>query len=173
MNKRVLTLAKEVDSVLLEGEFKTSQVAFEEKETATRDFGRSLEVNPAVHFDELVVRAWLKVKFGFGSMNGMNRVARFVFANGDVRVKDVGNGHSQAVSNGHGLVGLSFHFRNLLTEVSNLGENGVRRLVIAGFLGGTDATGSLVLRTAKLIGFMEKVAPCLVEFNHFLDVVMR
>jgi len=45
-------------------------------------------------------------------------------------------------------------------------------LVITGFLGSADTSGSLVFRSAQLVGFVEQIAPCLVEFNHLLDVVV-
>ena len=57
-------------------------------------------------------------------------------------------------------------------KVGDFRQNGLCGLVIAGFLSSADASGSLVFRSAQLVGFVEQIAPCLVEFNHLLDVVV-
>ena len=134
LDKGVVALAKELHGVLLEGEFKACEVALEEVESTSGDFGRPLEVNPLVHLDELVVGARLKGKFRFRSVNGVNGVARFVFAHWNVRVEDVRNRHAQAVANLHRFVGLGFECCNALAQIGNLCEDLLSRFLVTGFL---------------------------------------
>ena len=134
LNEGVGPLSKEFNGVLLERKFQSGKIAFEEIETAAGYFGSSLEVNPSIHVDELVVRPRVKVEHRLGTVNGMDRVARFIVAHGDVFVKDVGDGHAQAVTLGHGLV----------TEVGHLGQYGLSGLVVTRFFCGANATCGLV-----------------------------
>ena len=91
--------------------------------------------------------AWFKGEFGFGSVDGMGRVARFVCTHGHVLVKNIRDGHAQSVAYGHGFVGFGFHVSNFLAEVGDLVQNGLRCFVIAGFFGRPYAARSLVFRS--------------------------
>ena len=157
---------------MLKGEFETSEVALEEVETTARDFCCALEVDPLVHLDEFIVRSRLKGEFRLGSVDGMNSVAGFVGTDRHVGVKNVRNRHAKSVADGHGLVGFGLHFGDLRTEVRHFSKNGFSCGLVAGLLGRTDAPSSLVLCPTQLVRFVKQVAPCLVEFDDLVDVVV-
>ena len=173
LDEGVGALTQEVHGVLLEGEFHSCKVAFQEVEAAARDLGGTLEVDPFVHLNEFVVGSWLKGELRLGAVHGMNGVARLVLANRHVGVKDVGNRHAKPVADGHGLVGFRLHLGDLCTEVGHLSKDGFGSGLVAGFLGCTNAPSGLVLGASKLIGLVEQVAPSQVEFDDLVDVVVR
>ena len=173
LHEGVTALAEEIDRVGGERHFHAREVALEVVEAAPGDLGRTLEVDPAVHFDEVVVRAWLEGKGRLLAVDRVHGVARFIGAARHRLMQQVRNAHPHRVTSGQSLVDLLFHRGDALTDRGHLGEHALHFLLIAGLLGRANRTGGLVALSTQHIGGLEQVAPCAVEADDLVDGVVR
>ena len=106
-------------------------------------------------------------------MHAVEGIPRFVWAFWHIIVKDVWNAHSDFVPLCNSVIGLLFQFCDLSTKVGHFGEDSLCFSLITSLLCCTDPPSRRVFSRSQLIGLVLKIDPGLVQFDHFLDVVVR
>ena len=173
LDEGVATLAEEIHRIGRKRHFHPSEVALEVVEAAPCDLCSTLKVHPAVHLDEIVVRAWFEGKRRLLAVHRMHGVAGFIGPTWHRLVKQVRDAHAHGVAGRQGLVDLFLHRRDAVSDGSDLGQHTLHLFLVTGLLGRTNRTGGLVAFRPQHIGGLEQVAPCPVKANDLVDGVVR
>jgi len=83
---------------LLQGEFHSRKVTFEEVETTARDFRCSGQVDPFVGLDQVVMGGGFEIEVRLVAVQTVLGVATLVRTDGNIRMQDVGQRHAQPIS---------------------------------------------------------------------------